>query len=972
MSARRRRWQTWSAGAWALALVLAACGGGARVEGSSPADGGPPAPPVDAMVPEAGPPEVDAGAVPDAEPVDAGAPDAVAPDAAPVDAGSVDAEASDAEPADAEPVDATPPDAGPPAPPDLAVFPEASLALDEGGQAALLVSLDPPPPAPLTVTLQVSPTGALALDRATLTFTPTDCAPRVVLVSSPPDADAQDADATLTVAAPGVMPVTRAVHVTDRDRPRAVVTPWAVSLAEGGSAHLTVRLDRAPSGPVVLTASTASPLGASPGQLSFGPGTWDQPQEILLTAARDDDAAPALAALTLTAPGLPAVTVPVAVADQDTLALSVSPATLVLAEDQVATVQVRLTARPLADVVVSVSTAAPGLAAVTPGTLTFTPAGWPAPQAVTLTAARDGDVLDAAPVVRLTAAGLAPAELSALVRDAPVCGDGVAQGAEPCDGVDLRGGSCRALGFSGGTLACNSSCGLELQACATGPDLCGDGVVSGAEACDGAADAACPGRCSAHCACPSMAATGLLEVHVIDVGQGDAILVISPDGFTMLVDSATEPAAPAVLSYLAARGVSLDYTVVSHMDADHVGGMDELLLAHPEVVAAFDHGGWVGTAEYVEYDRAAGARRVGVSAGDTLDLGPGLQVDVLHAHTGAADDNDNSVVLRLRHGAIRVLLGGDCEAGCEAQLDPGPIEVYKVHHHGSRTSSSEPFLRRMAPYTGLISAGIGNVYGHPHPDVVARLLSHDMRLYGTWDRGSLRVVSDGSAYTVAGEPVCTLGELHPCGTSTVGACQLGNQACDGAMWGACQGAVDAAPEDCGNGADDDCDGAVDLQDADCARPATTAVLAQVFYDTPGNDAVEEAVALYNPTAQPILLDGYSLADAQGAWSFPSGVVVAAHRYLCLARDAAGFAALFGRAPDLAGLGLSLGNGGDALTLRAPGAVPLDSVAWGTQSPAWPLSAPTGAALVRRDPGLDSDTAGDWRVEDPAVMRCAGP
>ena len=216
----------------------------------------------------------------------------------------------------------------------------------------------------------------------------------------------------------------------------------------------------------------------------------------------------------------------------------------------------------------------------------------------------------------------------------PRCGDGVGQKSEACDGADLRGSTCVSLGFSGGTLSCTGACALDTSGCITSAaPVCGDGVVNGFEECDGAVDGACPGLCSAHCACPASAPTGKLEVHMVNVGQGDGLVVISPEGFVMVVDAGTNSQAAAVNAYLAGIGIfGVDYTVVSHMDADHVGGLDGVIASHPETVACFDHGGSVTTNEYGDYISAIGARRTAVMAGQTIDLGPSVRVDVLHAH----------------------------------------------------------------------------------------------------------------------------------------------------------------------------------------------------------------------------------------------------------------------------------------------------------------------------------------------------
>ncbi|MFT5432489.1 MAG: hypothetical protein ACI9OJ_003188, partial [Myxococcota bacterium] len=283
--------------------------------------------------------------------------------------------------------------------------------------------------------------------------------------------------------------------------------------------------------------------------------------------------------------------------------------------------------------------------------------------------------------------------LSPTVADAakPVCGDGNQRGGEQCDGADLDGQSCLSLGFDSGVLDCDAQCTFNTSGCFTTPTaVCGDGSVDNFEECDGLSDSACPGLCSAHCACPATGPGGL-EIHVIDVGQGDAILIISPDGFTMLVDAGEEFAAPVIINYLTSIGVAgLDYTAVSHMHADHIGGMDQVIANYPSVVKSFDSGASFGTNEYSEYDTAAGSRRETVVKNQQLDLGPSTTVEVLHAYVGSSNENDNSVVVVVRHGGLSFLFGGDCEEACESELDPGHIDVYKVHHHGSNTSSSAP------------------------------------------------------------------------------------------------------------------------------------------------------------------------------------------------------------------------------------------------------------------------------------------
>jgi len=283
---------------------------------------------------------------------------------------------------------------------------------------------------------------------------------------------------------------------------------------------------------------------------------------------------------------------------------------------------------------------------------------------------------------------------------------------------------------------------------------CGDGLALGThEECDGADDSACPGSCSAHCQCPSMPPSGELSIHVMDVWQGDGVLVVSPDGFTMLVDAGDEDDYWGIKEHFRDQGIAgLDYTLVSHQHADHMGAMDWALEDHPEAGLAFDGGGRADSNAFSDYRAMAADKRTTVRVGDLLDMGPAITVEVLHADIGDRDnENNNSVVIRITHGEVTALLGGDCESAvCESSFDPGPIDIYKVHHHGSVDSSAPWFLDQMSPSVALISCGEGNDYGHPDGPTLRRLQDAGAEVWRTDEVGHIVARSDGSAFTISG------------------------------------------------------------------------------------------------------------------------------------------------------------------------------------------------------------------------------
>jgi competence protein ComEC len=263
----------------------------------------------------------------------------------------------------------------------------------------------------------------------------------------------------------------------------------------------------------------------------------------------------------------------------------------------------------------------------------------------------------------------------------------------------------------------------------------------------------CPGACSAHCACPG-AGPGDLRIHLLDVGQGDAILVVSPDGFVLLVDAGPGGNDGAIEQDLRRLGVSaLDYVLVSHLHADHVGSMPGVLDRHPEVSACFDHGAFYDSSDAEAWYDAAGTCRQALHPGDVLDLGPSVETQVLHGNVGDANENVNSLVLRIAWRETSVLLGGDCETwGCEDALeDLEPTTVYKVHHHGSSNGSAAWFLDALQPAIALIPVGADNGYGHPDEGTLRRLQSRvgEENLYRTDEDGDVDVTCDGSTCTAA-------------------------------------------------------------------------------------------------------------------------------------------------------------------------------------------------------------------------------
>src|SRR5581483_9910296 len=255
---------------------------------------------------------------------------------------------------------------------------------------------------------------------------------------------------------------------------------------------------------------------------------------------------------------------------------------------------------------------------------------------------------------------------------------------------------------------------------------------------------------------------GKLVVTVLDVGQGDAILIQTPGGHDVLVDGGP---GRTVLRGLGEampwQDRTIDYVVLTHPQADHLTGLVDVLDRF-EVRHVISGPGWGDGFEMDAWDDAvarAGASSAVARAGQTLALGDGVEIEVLAPDAAMAGDdnlNNTGVVLRVSLRDVHVLLTADIEAEGEAELLHSDADVradvLKVAHHGSRTSSTPAFLAAVRPAVAVISAGKGNRYGHPAPEVVERLAAY-ADVYTTASDGSVRITTDGERIWVNGDEV---------------------------------------------------------------------------------------------------------------------------------------------------------------------------------------------------------------------------
>nr|WP_255421360.1 MULTISPECIES: MBL fold metallo-hydrolase [Paraliobacillus] len=243
-------------------------------------------------------------------------------------------------------------------------------------------------------------------------------------------------------------------------------------------------------------------------------------------------------------------------------------------------------------------------------------------------------------------------------------------------------------------------------------------------------------------------------VHFINVGQGDSILIETPNQENILIDGGPPDASEKVIAYLKEQNIKeIDLLIATHPDIDHIGGLLKVIDQF-KIKEIWDSGKFYYTRTYHRYFRKIknGNIPIEIAKVNTMKtLGDNISLIVLNANSILKTNNQSSLALSLTYGSVDFLLMSDVEKKQEIKLmqrTDVESEVLKVAHHGSDTSSSFAFLQAVDPEIAILSYGEDNTYGHPVGTTVNKLLDVGATLYSTAKAGDIVIATDGETYRI--------------------------------------------------------------------------------------------------------------------------------------------------------------------------------------------------------------------------------
>ncbi|MBP2078704.1 ComEC/Rec2 family competence protein [Oceanobacillus polygoni] len=245
-----------------------------------------------------------------------------------------------------------------------------------------------------------------------------------------------------------------------------------------------------------------------------------------------------------------------------------------------------------------------------------------------------------------------------------------------------------------------------------------------------------------------------MQVHFIDVGQGDSILIETPLDKTILIDGGPPGSGKKIVSYLKNHGIDeLDLLVATHPDMDHIGGLPEVMEA-VSVNEILDTGKLHPTRTFANYISEIRKQNIPVQIAeknDSIEIDPLINIEVWNAYEKFKNNNKSSIVLKVSYKEMDFLLMSDVEKQQEKKIMEDydvESEIIKVGHHGSKTSSSLEFLQEVNPEVAILTYSKDNNYGHPVDRVIDNLYHVNALIYSTAALGDLVIQTDGEDYFV--------------------------------------------------------------------------------------------------------------------------------------------------------------------------------------------------------------------------------
>jgi competence protein ComEC len=245
-----------------------------------------------------------------------------------------------------------------------------------------------------------------------------------------------------------------------------------------------------------------------------------------------------------------------------------------------------------------------------------------------------------------------------------------------------------------------------------------------------------------------------MDVHFINVGQGDSIYIKTPNNKNVLIDAGPPKSGKKVVQYLKERGVKKIHLVIAtHPDRDHIGGLPVVLKSF-EVEHILDSGKLHVTRAYASYMNEARRQEIPMTiakVGKHISIDPLLDFRILNAYGKRKNNNQSSIALKLSYNDVDFLFLGDIEDKQENKIARNydvRAEIIKIAHHGSKTSSSSEFLEEVDPNVAIISYSKFNRFGHPVNRVIEKLLKLNTHIYSTAAFGDLVIYTEGINYFI--------------------------------------------------------------------------------------------------------------------------------------------------------------------------------------------------------------------------------